>query len=105
MIRLNININNIFWMRLRTESTVIMSSLRRGNPNSSSSQKKNTADKSDDNIDPEQFARILELEDILQFGVCQKLQISCKLLRIYVAIRFVFSVFLLTAARVRISSA
>ena len=37
------------------------SSLRRGNPNSSSSQKKNTADKSDDDIDPEQFARILEL--------------------------------------------
>ena len=61
MIRLNVNINNNFWMRLRTESTIIMSSLRRGNPNSSSSQKKNTADKSDDDIDPEQFARILEL--------------------------------------------
>ena len=44
-------------------------------------------------------------EDILQFGVCQKLQNPCKLLRIYVVIRFVCSVFLLTAARVRISSA
>ena len=92
-------------MRLRTELTIIMSSLRKGNPNSSSSQKKNTADKSDDDIDPEQFARILELEDILQFGVCQKLQIPSKLLQIYDAIRFVCSVFLLTAARVQISSA
>ena len=31
----------------------------------SSSQKKNTADKSDEDIDPEQFAWILQLEDIL----------------------------------------
>ena len=37
------------------------SSRGRGNPKSSSSRKKNTADKSDDDIDPEQFARILEL--------------------------------------------
>ena len=44
------------------------------------------------------------LEDILQFGVCQKLQNLCKLLRIYVVIRFVCSVFLSTTARLRISS-
>ena len=37
------------------------SSRGRGNPKSSSSRKKNTADKSDDDIDPEQFAKILEL--------------------------------------------
>ena len=105
MIRLYVNINNNFWMRLRTESTIIMSSLLRGNPNSSSSQKKNTADKSEGDIDPEQFARILELLTNPKLENILKLQNPCKLLWIYVFIRFVCSVFLLTAARVRISSA
>ena len=84
-------------MRLRTESTIIMSSLRRGNPNSSSCQKKNTADKSDGDIDPEQFGRNLELLTNPKLENILKLQNPCKLLWIYVVIRFVCSVFLLTA--------
>ena len=60
LIILFINLN-IYVFQSKNRDSQSSSSLRRGNPNSSSSQKKNTADKSDDDIDPEQFARILEL--------------------------------------------